>query len=366
MINDSWLDRPLSVAGRVLVRREGGLEARLVDLKRDVALIPRVAIHLNRETNSGVKYDPARDLVALYAAGTGSGSFYREVARTADCAPEDVVAGDLVLYNNQPGTVWGAEGEFVSAPRLDDLAARDTWLNRLAPLPKLLAAVVYLAVTLSFGRYQLTGVLGMGLWPLLLLELADFTPGDALRAFKPVAVLLTVVGLCNLPFDRAVLLHAGPLSVTGGMLSLGVLLAKGLFCFLAVWVLIASTGMESVCAALQQLHCPRVLTTTILLIYRYIVLLLQEGIRIATAYALRAPGQKGIQFRAWGSLLGQLLLRSIDRAQLVYESMQLRGFAGAFPPGQKKHGGWLFLAVTVFYCAVFRAVPVFELAGRLL
>ena len=91
-----------------------------------------------------------------------------------------------------------------------------------------------------------------------------------------------------------------------------------------------------------------------------------EGIRIATAYALRAPGQKGIQFRAWGSLLGQLLLRSIDRAQLVYESMQLRGFAGSFPPGQKKHGGWLFLAVTVFYCAVFRAVPVFELAGRLL
>ena len=81
MINDSWLDRPLSVAGRVLVRREGGLEARLVDLKRDVVLIPRVAIHLNRETNSGVKYDPARDLVALYAAGTGSGSFYREVLK---------------------------------------------------------------------------------------------------------------------------------------------------------------------------------------------------------------------------------------------------------------------------------------------
>ena len=188
--------------------------------------------------------------------------------------------------------------------RLDDLAARDTWLNQLAPLPKLLAAVVYLTVTLSFGRYQLTGVLGMGLWPLILLELADFTPGDALRAFKPVAVLLTVVGLCNLPFDRA--------------------------------------------------------------IYRYIVLLLQEGIRIATAYALRAPGQNGIQFRAWGSLLGQLLLRSLDRVQLEYESMQLRGFAGAFPPGQKKHGGWLFLAVTVFYCAVFRAVPVFELTGRLL
>ena len=250
--------------------------------------------------------------------------------------------------------------------RLDDLAARDTWLNRLAPLPKLLAVAAYLVGTLSFGRYQLSGVLGMGLWPLLVLELADFAPADALRAFRPVAALLAVVGLCNLPFDRAVLLYAGPLAVTGGMLSLGVLLAKGLFCFLAVWVLIASTGMEAVCAALQQLHCPRVLTTTILLIYRYIVLLLQEGNRLSTAYALRAPGQKGIQFRAWGSLLGQLLLRSIDRAQLVYESMQLRGFAGAFPLAAKKHGGWLFFAVTLCYCAVFRAVPVFELAARLL
>ena len=102
------------------------------------------------------------------------------------------------------------------------------------------------------------------------------------------------------------------------------------------------------------------------MIYRYIILLLQEGSRLATAYALRAPGQKGIHFRAWGSLLGQLLLRSIDRAQLVYESMQLRGFAGAFPLGAKKHGGWLFLAATVGYCAVFRAVPVFELAGQFL
>ena len=75
-----------------------------------------MAIHLNRETNSGVKYDPARDLVALYAAGTGSGSFYREVARTADCAPEDVVAGDLVLYNNQPGTVWGRRASSCRPP----------------------------------------------------------------------------------------------------------------------------------------------------------------------------------------------------------------------------------------------------------
>ena len=122
MINDCWLDRPLSVAGRVLVRRENGLDMRLVDMKKDMALIPRVAIHLNRDGNNGTKYNPAQDLVALYAGGEQKGSFDREIAAAAGCQPEDIVARDLFLYNNQPGTVWGPAGEFLSAPRLDDLA----------------------------------------------------------------------------------------------------------------------------------------------------------------------------------------------------------------------------------------------------
>lgn len=122
MIMPSWLDRPLSVAGRVLVRRENGLDMRLVDMKKDMALIPRVAIHLNRDGNNGTKYNPAQDLMALYAGGEQKGSFDREIAAAAGCQPEDIVARDLFLYNNQPGTVWGPAGEFLSAPRLDDLA----------------------------------------------------------------------------------------------------------------------------------------------------------------------------------------------------------------------------------------------------
>ena len=222
--------------------------------------------------------------------------------------------------------------------RLDDLAARDTPLTRLHPLAKLLAVLVYLAVTLSFGRYALTGLLGMGLYPLVLYELDDLSLRGTLRQFKPVALLLAAVGVFNLFFDRAPVLTLGGWSVTGGWVSLATLLLKGLFSFLAVYLLIATTGMEAVCAALQQLHLPRVLVTTILLIYRYIVLLLQEGNRISTAYALRAPGQKGIHISAWGSFLGQLLLRSMDRAQALYESMELRGFCGEFPSAAHGRG----------------------------
>lgn len=122
MILDCWLDRPLAVAGRVLVRTETGIETRLVDLKKPMAVIPHVAPHLNREAASGMKYDPARDMPALYAAGANAGSFEKEVAEAAHCAPEDILARDLYLVNEQPGFTWGPANEFVSSPRLDDLA----------------------------------------------------------------------------------------------------------------------------------------------------------------------------------------------------------------------------------------------------
>ena len=122
MINACWLDRPLSVAGRVLVKQGRCIGTRLVDLEKDTVLIPNVAIHLNREVNSAAKYDAARDLYPLYGGPDAKGAFRREIAEKAGCCPEEILATDLFVYNNQPGTVWGPEGEFVSAPRLDDLA----------------------------------------------------------------------------------------------------------------------------------------------------------------------------------------------------------------------------------------------------
>ena len=119
-INASWVDRPLSIAGRVLVKQGNRIETRLVDMEKDMVLIPNVAIHLNREVNNGAKYDPARDLVPLYG-GKGA-SFRQELAAKMGCTPEEILATDLFVYNNQDGVIWGPEGEFISAPRLDDLA----------------------------------------------------------------------------------------------------------------------------------------------------------------------------------------------------------------------------------------------------
>ena len=117
----SWLDRPLTVAGRVLVRAGDAIETRLVYVDRDLLLIPNVAIHMNREANSGYKYDMKRDMVPLMGTGEAKGALRGQVAQAAGCAPEDILGWDLFLCLRQKGLVWGARGEFISAPRLDDL-----------------------------------------------------------------------------------------------------------------------------------------------------------------------------------------------------------------------------------------------------
>lgn len=134
-----------------------------------------------------------------------------------------------------------------------------------------------------------------------------------------------------------------------------------------MYFLIATTGMEQICYALQLLHLPKVMSVVLLLTYRYLILLLQEGSRMSAAYALRAPHSKGIAFNAWGTLVGQLLLRSIDRAQTVYESMALRGFDGTFylQRAADGKGALAFVLLSLGFCLVFRLLPVFAILGSL-
>ena len=121
LILGSWVDRPLSVAGRVMVRDGAGLHSRLVCVDRDLCVIPNVAIHMNRQINEGYKYQPHIDLYPLWGGGDAAGSFRRVIAETAGVAEDAICGTDLFLYSRTPGAVWGPQGEFLSAGRLDDL-----------------------------------------------------------------------------------------------------------------------------------------------------------------------------------------------------------------------------------------------------
>ena len=121
MIMGTWLDRPLSIAGRVLVREGNRITTRLVDLERDALVIPNLPIHFNRQVNDGYAYNAQIDMQPLYGGADTKGMLLREIAASAGVKPEDMAGGDLFLYNRMPGTIWGAKGEYFSCPRIDDL-----------------------------------------------------------------------------------------------------------------------------------------------------------------------------------------------------------------------------------------------------
>lgn len=129
MIMHSWMDRPLSAAGRVLVRNEadGTLESRLVNLDRDLLVIPSLAIHMDRTVNDGHKYNPQVEMQPLYGPA-GARPFAALVAQAAGVDPADMVDWDLSLYTRQAPTRIGPDGEWFLSPRIDDLECAATTL----------------------------------------------------------------------------------------------------------------------------------------------------------------------------------------------------------------------------------------------
>lgn len=123
MLCAPWFDRPLSVAGRVITKNkaDGTFDIRLVNVDRDLVLIPNLAIHMNREANNGYKYNAQKDLLPLYGMSESKGTFMKTIAEAADVKESDVLGHDLFLYNRQKGSIWGASEEFISCSRLDDL-----------------------------------------------------------------------------------------------------------------------------------------------------------------------------------------------------------------------------------------------------
>jgi aspartyl aminopeptidase len=122
MICSPWLDRPLSVAGRIIVRTEDGIETKLINVDRDLMIIPNLAIHMNREVNDGYKFNAQVDMLPLFCEkGEESDVFIRMIAKEAGVKAEDILDTDLFLYNRMKGTMLGLNNEFIASGRLDDL-----------------------------------------------------------------------------------------------------------------------------------------------------------------------------------------------------------------------------------------------------
>lgn len=249
---------------------------------------------------------------------------------------------------------------------MDALAARTSPIHALHPVAKLFATVAYMVTALSFDKYDLTGLLPMALWPVVLFQVSGTAVKTCLYKLRFVMPLVMAVGLFNPLFDRAIVLRLGAFAVSGGAVSMVTLMLKGLFCLSASFLLIATTPIDHLCAALRKLRVPGLMVTLLLLTYRYVGVMTEELAIMTDAYRLRAPNQRGIHISAWGSFLGQLLLRSMDRAQELYASMLLRGYHQRFHYARIRlfcARDALYMLGCVLVFALVRALPVARWMG---
>lgn len=249
---------------------------------------------------------------------------------------------------------------------MDELAVRSSPIHALHPGAKLITTILYILVTLSFDKYDLGGLVPMVLWPILVFQISGIEIKTCFYKLRIVLPLVMAVGLFNPFFDRTILLRVGGLAISGGVISMLTLMLKGVFCLMASFLLMATTPIDSLCAALRKLHVPQMMVTLLLLTYRYVGLMTEELAIMTDAYHLRAPGQKGIHISAWGSFLGQLLLRSMDRAQELYSSMLLRGYNQQFHYADIRpfHAGdTVYMVLCSAFFLFLRMVRIAELLG---
>ena len=122
MIDATWLDKPLTLAGRVMVDTKDGIETRLLNIDKDLLIIPNVPIHFNREINKGFAFNNQVDMLPVFSAGNLSeADFDKMLAKELGVKPEAILAKDLYLVNRQKATVIGYDNELISSGRLDDL-----------------------------------------------------------------------------------------------------------------------------------------------------------------------------------------------------------------------------------------------------
>ena len=159
---------------------------------------------------------------------------------------------------------------------MDELAARSSPVHDLSAPAKLLSTIAYIITVVSFDKYDLSGLVPLLLWPVLLFTVSGIPVRTCFFKLRIVLPLVMAVGLFNPLFDRHIILRLGTLAVSGGTVSMLTLMLKGVLCLMASFLLVATTPFDSICAALRRLHVPKTLVTLLLLTYRYVGVMTEE------------------------------------------------------------------------------------------
>ncbi len=251
---------------------------------------------------------------------------------------------------------------------LDELARNDSPLGRLDARAKVLSTLAFLVVVASFDRHDLSRPLPLLIWLAAGVALGDVPPSLLVSRLAIASPFAIVVGIANPWLETEPWLSFDSFTLSWGWASLLSIVERFLLSLTAVLLLVGTTGLDRVASALGRLGMPRVFVTQLLLLYRYGFVLAAQVGRMLRAHALRAPEHPRPTLRTVRSLLGELLLRSLARAERIHVAMLCRGFEGEIRyPDESRFGvrDLLFLATSVAYLVWVRAVDLTQWLARL-
>ncbi len=207
--------------------------------------------------------------------------------------------------------------------RTGQLAEGKTAIHRFNPGLKMLILIVYLVIVISIPQSDFSRLAPFILLPALISAAADVPLQDLLRGVIPALPLILAAALSNLFFLRTPLFNAGSFQVTDGMIAFLTILLKSLLTVTAMSLLMAVTQFDQILNVLGAIGTPDILLRLISLSYRYLIVFFEEAAAMQRAYQLRS-GHGNISIRHAGSYIGQLLLRSFNRAERVAFAMKCR------------------------------------------
>lgn len=257
------------------------------------------------------------------------------------------------------------EQRFYSLGMLDDLSRSDSPVHKLDARVKIILTLAFIVLVTSHERYAVSPLLPFAAFPVLLGATAGVPSRFIIKRLLMSSPFAVFVGVFNPVFDTRIVLSMGDLAISAGWVSFVSILLRFTLCMSAALILIATTGFYRICASLQQLKAPAVLTVQLLLLYRYLFLLVAEAIRLIRARQLRSFKRRGSGIKSTGALISSLLTRTLTRAKRIHNSMQARGFEFELPVYSKARMRGSDIIVLISILPALIALRVFDITGAL-
>ncbi len=258
--------------------------------------------------------------------------------------------------------------KYIEVGRMDDLGRLNTPVHRLDARVKAVTTLAFIIAVMSFSRYEISALIPFFLYPVVLLAAGGMPLGYLLRKLLIASPFALAVGLFNPFLDRQVVLYIGDIGISGGWLSFVSIVIRFALTVSVALLLVACTGINRLCAGMERLGLPKVFSVQLQLLYRYLFVIADEGLRMMHSVELRSVGKRAMRIRTYVSLIGHLLVRAMDRAQRVYQAMVSRGFDGQvriLRPTSMRFQDLAFLFGWILFFAVARYWNLSELLGEL-